>query len=56
MNKSLIIIIVYIIGIIFGALGFGIWDAETSISKAILVLVWTVIFLISLFFTEKEKK
>ena len=56
MNKSLIIIIVYIIGIIFGALGFGIWDAETSISKTMLVLAWTVFFLIGLFLTEKKNK
>jgi len=55
MNKSTIIIIIYIIGIIFGALGLGIWDAETSISRNMLALGWTVLFLIGLFLTEKKK-
>ena len=54
MNKSLIVIIIYIIGIIFGAFRFRVWDAETSLSKAMLVLFWTIIFLIALFFVEKK--
>ena len=56
MSNSIIIIIIYIIGIIIGALGFGMWDAETSISKAMLALAWTIIFLIGIFLTEKKIK
>ena len=48
MNSSVIITIIYVIGIIIGALGFGMWDAETSISKAMLALAWTIIFLIGI--------
>ena len=54
MNKTVIVTIIYVIGIIFGALVIGIWDAETNISKAMFALVWTAIFLIALFYTEKK--
>jgi hypothetical protein len=55
MNKSTIIIIIYIIGLIFGALVLDIWSAETS-PKALLGIGWTALFLIGLFFTEKHEK
>tara|TARA_B100001175_G_scaffold220857_1_gene188008 strand:- start:2380 stop:2553 length:174 start_codon:yes stop_codon:yes gene_type:complete len=54
MNKSIIIIIIYIIGIIVGAFGLGIWSAETSLIKTMSVFIWTIIFLIALFFAEKK--
>tara|TARA_B100001057_G_scaffold97319_1_gene94075 strand:+ start:237 stop:410 length:174 start_codon:yes stop_codon:yes gene_type:complete len=56
MNKSLILIIVYIAGLIFGALVLNIWSAETSILKAFMGLGWTAILLIGLFFVEKNEK
>ena len=55
MSKSTITIIVYVIGLIFGALVLGIWDAETILLKAMIVLGWTAIFLIALFYAEKKK-
>ena len=55
MNSSVIITIIYVIGIIIGALGLGVWDAATNISKAMLALGWTVIFLIGIFLSEKNK-
>ncbi len=54
MNKTVAVTIIYIIGIIFGALVVGIWDAETNISNAMFALVWTAIFLIALFYTDKK--
>ena len=54
MNKSIIIIIIYIIGIIAGAFGLDIWGAETSLIKTMSVFIWTIIFLIALFFAEKK--
>ena len=54
MNSSVIITIIYVIGIIIGALGLGVWDADTNISKAMLALGWTVIFLIGIFLSEKN--
>ena len=55
MSKSSIVIIIYIIGLIVGALFLGIWEAETSIKKALLGVAWTAIFLISLFYVEKKE-
>ena len=56
MSKSTIIIIIYILGIIFGAIFLDIWSAETSIKKALFRLGWTALLLIGLFFSEKNEK
>ena len=56
MSKSTIAILVYIFGIIFGALFLDVWGAETSFLKTISVFIWTIIFLISLFYTDKHEK
>ena len=55
MNKSIIVITIYILGLIFGALVLDIWSAQTS-PKALLGLAWTALLLIGLFFTEKHEK
>ena len=55
MNKSTIIIIVYIFGLIFGATVLDIWSADTS-PKALLGIGWTALLLIGLFLTEKNEK
>ena len=56
MNKTSVILIVYIIGLIFGALVLNIWSADTNIFKALLGIGWTVLLLIGLFFAEKHEK
>ena len=56
MNKSTIIIIIYVMGLIFGAVFLDIWSAETSIKKALLGLGGTALLLIGLFFSEKNEK
>ena len=48
MSKSSIVIIVYVVGLIIGALFLDLWSAETSIKKALLGMVWTAFFLIAL--------
>ena len=55
MSKSTIVIIIYIIGLIFGALDLDIWSAATS-PKALLGIGWTALLLIGLFFAEKNEK
>jgi len=55
MSKSTIIVIIYILGLIFGALILDMWSAETS-PKALLGIGWTALFLIGLFFAEKNEK
>ena len=54
MSKSNILILIYIIGIIIGAIFLDIWGSETSIVKAFIGIGWTVLFAISLFFIEKK--
>ena len=56
MSKISIVIIIYIIGLIFGALVLGIWSADTNIFKGLLCLGWTALFLSGLFIAEKNEK
>ncbi len=53
MSKSSIVIIIYVLGLIFGALFLNIWSADTSVLKGLLGLGWTALLLIGLFFAEK---
>ena len=56
MSKVLIVIIIYIIGLIFGAVVLDIWSADTSVFKGLLGLGWTALLLIGLFFAHKHEK
>ena len=47
--------IIYIFGLIFGALVLDMWSAETS-PKALIGIGWTALLLIGLFYTEKNEK
>ena len=55
MRKSNLIIIIYIIGLIFGAVVLDLWSADTS-PKALLGIGWTTLLLIGFFVTEKNEK
>ena len=56
MSKVKLISIIYAIGIIIGALFLDIWGAETSLLKTMSVFAWTVIFIIALFFVDKNER
>ncbi len=56
MSKTSIVIIIYIVGLIIGALVLNIWSADTSVFKGLLGLGWTALLLIGLFFAEKNEK
>ena len=56
MSKVTIVIIIYILGLIFGALFLDIWSADTSVFKGLLGLGWTALLLIGLFFADKNEK
>tara|TARA_B100000795_G_scaffold266707_1_gene250334 strand:- start:1218 stop:1391 length:174 start_codon:yes stop_codon:yes gene_type:complete len=56
MSKSAITIIIYIIGLIFGALILSLWDADINITKGGIAFGWTSIFLIALHFTDSYEK
>ena len=56
MNKVKIVSIIYAIGIIVGALFFEVWSADTTPLKTLSVFAWTVIFIIALFFVDKNER
>ena len=56
MSKVTIVIIIYILGLVFGALFLNIWSADTSVFKGLLGLGWTALLLIGLFFADKNEK
>ena len=56
MSKVLIVIIIYIIGLIFGAVVLDLWSADTNVFKGLLGLGWTALLLIGLFFADKHEK
>ena len=56
MSNVIIISIIYAIGILVGALFLEVWAAETSFIKTIGIFIWTVIFIIGLFFADKNEK
>ena len=56
MSKVKLISIIYIVGIIVGALFFDVWGAETTPQKTMSVFAWTVIFIITLFFVDKNER
>ncbi|MDB3903332.1 hypothetical protein N9297_01055 [Candidatus Pelagibacter sp.] len=56
MNKTTIATIIYVLGILFGAFFLKVWGAETSFIKTISIFIWTIIFLIALFYADKEER
>ena len=56
MNKVKAISIIYAIGIIIGALFFDVWGVDTTPLKTISVFVWTILFIIVLFFADKNER
>ena len=56
MSKVKIVSIIYALGIIFGALFFDFWGAETTLIKTMSVFIWTIIFIIALFFADKNER
>ena len=56
MSKVKIISIVYAIGIIIGALFLDVWGAETTLLKTMSIFAWTIIFIIALFFIDRNER
>ena len=52
MSKSSIAILIYVLGIVFGALVLDLWSADTG-PKAFIGIAWTVFLLIALLYTDK---
>tara|TARA_A100001011_G_C14102527_1_gene753442 strand:+ start:799 stop:972 length:174 start_codon:yes stop_codon:yes gene_type:complete len=56
MHKTTQVIIIFVIGLVFGALVLNLWSADTSLFKALLGLGWTALFLVGLFFADKNDR
>ena len=56
MNKLTLTTILYVIGVLIGALFFDVWGAETTFIKTMSIFLWTIIFLIALFYVDKYEK
>ena len=56
MSKVKIISIIYTIGIVIGALFLDVWGAETNTLKTMSIFAWTIIFIIALYFTDKNER
>ena len=56
MNKTTIATIIYVLGFLIGAFFLKVWGAETSFIKTISIFIWTIIFLIALFYADKQER
>ena len=56
MNKTILVTLIYILGVLIGAFFLKVWDSETSLIKTISIFVWTIIFLIALFHADKQER
>ena len=56
MSKTTLASIIYILGILIGAFFLDVWGAETSFIKTVSIFVWTIIFLITLFYADKKER
>ena len=56
MKQSNMVIVIYVTGIIIGALFLDIWDADINIKKGLMALGWTTLLLIGLFYADKKKQ
>ena len=56
MNKTTLVTLIYIIGVLIGAFFFKVWGAETTFIKTISMFLWTIIFLIALFYADKHER
>ena len=56
MKKTTIATIIYVLGILIGAFFLKVWGAETSFIKTISIFIWTIIFLITLFYADKHER
>ena len=55
-SKTSLVVIIYIIGVILGAFFLDIWGAETSMKKGFIALGWTALFLVGIYFVDRDKE
>ena len=55
-SKTTLVVIIYVIGVILGAFFLDIWGAETKMKKGFIALGWTALFLVGIFFVDRDKE
>ena len=55
-SKTTLVVIIYVIGVILGAFFLDIWGAETSMKKGFIALGWTALFLVGIFFVDRDRE
>ena len=55
-SNTTLVVIIYVIGVILGAFFLDIWGAETSMKKGFIALGWTALFLVGIFFVDRDKE
>ena len=55
-STTTLVVIIYVIGVILGAFFLDIWGAETSMKKGFIALGWTALFLVGIFFVDRDKE
>jgi hypothetical protein len=55
MSKSTIVILIYVLGLIFGALVLNLWSANTG-PKAFIGIIWTTFLLVALLHADRYEK
>ncbi len=55
MSQVTIVVAIYIIGIVLGAFFLDIWGGDTNIKKGLIGLGWTALFIVGIFYADKEK-
>jgi len=56
MNRTILVTLIYLLGVLIGAFFFKVWGAETTFIKTISIFLWTIIFLIALFYADKHER
>tara|TARA_B100000214_G_scaffold250766_1_gene184298 strand:- start:967 stop:1140 length:174 start_codon:yes stop_codon:yes gene_type:complete len=56
MSQITLVVFIYILGIILGAFFLDIWSIDTSVKKGLIGLGWTALFLIGIFYADRDKE
>ncbi len=56
MSQITLVVVIYILGIILGAFFLDIWSIDTSVKKGLIGLGWTALFLIGIFYADRDKE
>ena len=56
MSQITLVVVIYLLGIILGAFFLDIWSIDTSVKNGLIGLGWTALFLIGIFYADRDKE